>query len=144
MATHASVEGNLKAGLNLVLGGPVDGGSSHRRSNLGGSGPASQPQASANRRMRRTMTREQGRAIETIGHAVDYLNDCYIHEGPDSEVLDFRGPGMDAVRVLVVAQREILATLPLAEPFTLRLWHALLGRKSQLNSTPVVPLSSSR
>jgi len=58
--------------------------------------------------MRRVLTREQGCALEMIGHAVDYLNDCYINEGPDHEVLDFNSPSMDAVRILISAQREVL------------------------------------
>ena len=33
------------------------------------------------RNLRRVLTREQGRALEMIGHAVDYLNDCYLFEG---------------------------------------------------------------
>lgn len=92
----------------------------------------------------RKMTREQGQAIETIGHAFDYLNACYVHRGADDEMLDFRGPQMDAVRILIGARRELLASLPLAEPLPVRLWHALLRRGARIKSSPVVPLSSSR
>ncbi len=125
MATHASVQADLKRFHDTQAAG------------------LSQRQRSASTRMVRTMTREQGRAIETIGHAVDYLEDCYLTEGPDDEVLDFRSPDMDAVRLLISAQRQLLHSLPLTEPMTLRLWHALLRRKSQFNSAAVVPLSSS-
>jgi hypothetical protein len=114
MATPNSVEVELKARLQLIPGGlsacsadlPVDS-YTHRR---------------------RVLSREQGRALETIGHAVDYLTDSYIHEGADHGVLDFRGPGLDAVHILVGAQRQIHSSLPFVEPFRLRLWQALLRR----------------
>jgi hypothetical protein len=97
---------------------------------------------------RRIMTREQGRALEMIGHAVDYLNDSYIHDGPDNEVLDFRNsPNADAVRILIGTQRQIFRSLPMADPFAVRLFNLLLRRKrndSAGMSQDVVPLSSSR
>jgi|GEM_PF-5776862 len=95
-------------------------------------------------RMHRDMTREQGQALETIGHAFDYLNARYLHSGADDEILDFRGPEMDAVRILIGARRELLASLPLIEALPLRLWHALSRRGARIKSVPVVPLSSSR
>lgn len=98
----------------------------------------------AARGMRRVLTREHGCALEMIGHAVDYLNDCYINEGPDHEVLDFNSPSMEAVRILISAQGQILRSLPLTEPFSVRIWNALWRRKSQIKSSGVVPLSSSR
>lgn len=94
--------------------------------------------------MRRIMTREQGCAIEMIGHAIDYLNDCYINEGDDDEILDFNSQSMDAVRILISAQRQILRSLPLTEPLSVRIWNTLRRRKSQMKSSAVVRLSSSR
>lgn len=130
MAMPENVEADLKADVKL----------SHDAE----AAQSPQLQAFPNRRMIRGMTPEQGRAIETIGHAVDYLKDCYLTEGPDEEVLDFRGPEIDAVGILITAQRQILRSLPLTEPLTLRLWHVLLRRKSHYDSAAVVPLSSSR
>ena len=92
----------------------------------------------------RDMTREQGQALETIGHAFDYLHERYLHRGAEEEILDFRGPEMDAVRILIGARRELLASLPLAEPLSVRLWHALLRRGARIKSPAVVTLSSSR
>ena len=130
MATRARVDAHLKADLKLFSGGqPAE---------------LSPPHASRNRRLRRIITREQGRALETIGHAVDYLSDCYLHQGADDEVLNFISPALEAARVLIAARNELLAGLPLRQPITTRLWHALLRRRSPLKSSAVVPLSSSR
>ena len=129
MATNANFEANLKPGLKVV--------SSNHTARL--------PEPpSANGRMRRKITREQGCALEVIGHAVDYLNDSYLYEGADDEIIDFSGPSMDAVRILISAQRQILSSLPLAEPLPQRFWNTLLRRKSQFKASTVVPLSSSR
>ena len=130
MATHARIEPELNEGLKLIAGGQPIGSPEQR--------PSYYP------KLHRVITREQGRALEMIGHAVDYLQDCYLHEGDDDEILDFRGPKMDAVRILVSAQRQIHRSLPLAEPLTVRLWHALLRRKTQYKSAAVMPVSSSR
>lgn len=97
---------------------------------------------------RRIMTREQGRALEMIGHAVDYLNDFYVQNGPDNEILDFRNsPSADAVRLLIEAQRHLFRELPLAEPLSARIWNRLFRRKRSMRRAmpqDVVPLSSAR
>lgn len=114
MATNANFEADLKPGLKVVSG--------NHTPRLPGPSPASG-------RMRRKITREQGCALEVIGHAVDYLNDSYLYEGADDEIIDFSGPSMDAVRILIAAQRQILSSLPLVEPLPLRFWNTLLRRK---------------
>ncbi len=87
---------------------------------------------------RRVMTREQGRALETIGHAVDYLQDIYLHHGPDQEILRSDSPAMEAVRILVATRRELLNSLPLRETFSQRIRNVLFHRKSTANPAPVV------
>jgi hypothetical protein len=130
MASHTSLKADLKVGLKLVSNGQAV--HSAEVTPLHGRG------------LRRTITREQGAAIEMISHAVDYLTDCYLHEGADDVVLDFSAPEMIAAQILISAQRQILHALPLTEPLTLRLWNALLRRKPRFKSPSVVPLSSSR
>lgn len=95
------------------------------------------------RPLRRVMTREQGRALEMIGHAVDYLNDFYIQEGPDEEVIHLAGASTEAVRLLIGMRSRIFQSLPLVEPLSTRFWNAVFGRKSEIQSS-VLPLSSSR
>lgn len=83
------------------------------------------------RNMRRILTREQGRALEMIGHAVDYLNDCYLHEGDEDELISIGGFSSEAIRILVSLRWQILQSAPVREPRTLRLWNALFNRRSQ-------------
>lgn len=163
MATHARFEVDLKADPKRVPNGPSAGPSelqapAHRadaKSPLPWSPVARAVPRATNvveatadlrqhRALRRTITREQGCALETIGHAVDYLNDCYLQEGTETEILDFSGPTMEAVQILISTQRQILRSLPLTETLSVRLRHALLRRKSQLKRAIVVPLTSSR
>lgn len=101
----------------------------------------------------RILTREQGYALETIGHAVDYLNDCYLYEGNDSETIDLSGPPNDAIQILVAARQQIFMSAPLRKPRLLRAWNAIFHRGSRTgpnsstdrhSSKPVSVLSSSR
>lgn len=112
------------------------------------------------RGLRRTLTREQGRALEMIGHAVDYLNDCYLFEGEDNELINVRGSSNQAIQILASLRWHILQSAPIREPRRLRLWNALFhrhdrqrpgvafrragNRGSQGKSVSVLPLSSSR
>lgn len=123
MATHPTIEADRIAILKIARG----------------ENPAAPPswQSSRSPRLRRRIDREQGRALETLGHAVDYLGDCYIQNGSDDDLIDFCGPQMDAVRLLIDAQRDLLASLPLMEPLTLRLWHGL-RRGTPFKSSAVV------
>jgi len=86
---------------------------------------ASNPKA---RSLRRLLTREQGRALEMIGHAVDYLNDCYLFEGSDNELINIGGSSNDAIHILVSLRWQILQSAPVREPRQSRLWNALFHR----------------
>ena len=77
------------------------------RSKLGNSGELNR------RGRRRIINREQGRALEMIGHAVDYLTDCYLWAEPDNHIIDFRCPAMEAVHILTRMKLQILNSLPL-------------------------------
>ncbi len=166
MATRASFETDLKADLKRVPSGQAAGHSESQvpvsrsvmRAPLQwnhmdrvlpaapGGLQAAEPRTyqKSRRKLHRKMTREQGCALEMIGHAVDYLNDGYLQEGAEDEIIDFSGPSMEAIQILIFSQREVLRSLPLTEPLSLRLWNMLLRRKSQFESSAVIPLSSSR
>jgi hypothetical protein len=114
----------------------------------------------SSRSLRRILTREQGRALEMIGHAVDYLNDCYLYEGDDDELINVGGSSAEAIQILVSLRWQILQSAPMREPRTMRLWNALFHRHiserpgvvfhrandngSQNKPVSVLPLSSSR
>ncbi|MHB1935355.1 MAG: hypothetical protein ACYCOR_02075 [Acidobacteriaceae bacterium] len=117
-------------------------------------------ESSNTRNWRRILTREQGRALETIGHAVDYLNDCYLYEGDDAEPIDVSGFSSEAIQILVSLRWQILQSAPLHQPRPARLWNALFRRRAdhrpgvafqraedrtrQSKPAAVLPLSSSR
>ena len=125
MATHPTVEADRIAALKIVRGGY--------------SAALLPPRHSGSRPLRRRIGREQGRALETLGHAVDYLCASYLQNGSDHAILDFRGPEMDAVRLLIDVRRELLASLPLIEPLMVRLWHGLRRHGTPFKSSAVVP-----
>ena len=112
------------------------------------------------RNLRRILTREQGRALEMIGHAVDYLNDCYLYEGEDDELINIGGSCSQAIQILISLRWQILQSAPIREPRAMRLWNALFHRRASdrpgvafhrtgdrpapSNPPSVLPLSSSR
>ena len=112
------------------------------------------------RSLRRILTREQGRALELIGHAVDYLNDCYLYEGDDSEIINIGGSSSEAIQILVSMRWQVLQSVPARESKSQRLWNVFFHRRtnnrpgvifqrtadhgSQAKPGPVLPLTSSR
>ncbi|MEO6965472.1 MAG: hypothetical protein ABI076_06185 [Acidobacteriaceae bacterium] len=180
MATHPRVDANMKADTNRVSDERAF--EMHRKSELPAHAHSIEdsfyraepnlapiaviPQALANppvqHNLRRILPREEGRALEMIGHAVDYLYDCYLYEGDDREIINSGGSTMKALGILAAARIQILQSLPLQESRTTRLWNALFHRSSGRNpersserssdrghdrksqSAAVVPLPSSR
>jgi hypothetical protein len=63
------------------------------------------------------LTRKQGRALELIGHGVDYLVDNYVHEGADDELIDVGVFSEDAIQILQSMRLQILqsANIPAIE-----------------------------
>lgn len=92
--------------------------------------PKALESSSKGRNLRRILTREQGRALEIIGHAVDYLNDCYLYEGEDDELINIGGSSNEAIQILVSLRWQVLRSAPVRESRTLRLWKALLRRNT--------------
>ena len=57
----------------------------------------------------RRLDRESGRALEILGHAIEYLADEYI---PDGQRLDPRDAQVKAVQILMALSREIYNACP--------------------------------
>ena len=81
-------------------------------------------------RGKRRITREQGRALERIGHAADYLFDTYIEQrqakpAPFQQGMHPASPELDAIRMLAHARNRILQSLPIVEPLSHRIWSSL-------------------
>lgn len=56
---------------------------------------------------RRRINRDSGRALEILGHAIEYLTDTWARE-PD---LSAHGP-LDAVQILMAANRKVYYACP--------------------------------
>lgn len=57
---------------------------------------------------RRRINHDSGRALEILGHAIEYLTDTWAHEAD----LSARGP-LDAVQILMAANRKVYFACPL-------------------------------
>ena len=58
---------------------------------------------------RRRISRDDGRALEILGHAIDYLSDEFIHRGG---ALASRDPHVQAVQLLMRLNCEIYLSCP--------------------------------
>jgi hypothetical protein len=61
------------------------------------------------RMLRRRIGPEAGRALEKLGHAVDYLTDEYVYSGRSLAAHD---PQLEAVQMLMAINREIYLSCP--------------------------------
>jgi hypothetical protein len=58
---------------------------------------------------RRRITPEAGRALEILGHAIEYLTDEFVHQGGD---LRAGNSQLEAVQLLMARNREIYYACP--------------------------------
>lgn len=67
---------------------------------------------------RRRISREAGRALEILGHAIEYLADENVHEGRSFSAND---PRVKAIRLLMAVNRQIYFECPVVPTMTERL-----------------------
>jgi hypothetical protein len=70
---------------------------------------------------RRRISPEAGRALEILGHAIEYLTDEYVHEGASFSANDAQ---LKAVQILMAMNRQIYFECPQVPTFRER-WRAL-------------------
>src|SRR5579862_3875582 len=58
---------------------------------------------------RRQISQPAGRALEILGHAIEYLADEYVHEGGS---ISARDPRVEAVQLLMARNREVYFACP--------------------------------
>ena len=87
-------------------------------------------------RGRRRISREQGRALESLGHAADYLLDTYVHTGLDEEILHSLSAEMEAIHMLVLARNRVLEALEIVQPAPRR----FLDLFRRTTTTPILSL----
>jgi len=78
--------------------------------------PASAPAASAAalRCRRRHITPQAGRALEILGHAIEYLTDEFVHRGGSFTARDEQ---LQAVQLLMALNRQVYYECPEALSF---------------------------
>ena len=59
---------------------------------------------------------EAGFALELLGHAIEYLADEYMHDTAMLPSIHSADPRMQAMRLLMAANREVYYACPLKEP----------------------------
>lgn len=65
-----------------------------------------------------------GRALEILGHAIEYLTDEFVHEGGDLTASD---PRLEAVQLLMAVNRRVYFDCPVIPSMSERLWAYLRG-----------------
>jgi hypothetical protein len=86
--------------------------------------PASISTANVTRRIprRRRISPQAGRALEILGHAIEYLSDEFVHAGGSLTANDAR---LEAVQLLMALNRQIYFACP-EVPTLAERWRALL------------------
>jgi len=70
--------------------------------------------------VRRRMTPECGRALERLGHAIEYLTDEFIHDGREGGL---KGPRVDAIQLLMSLNRQVYGECPIVLTLSQRFAH---------------------
>ncbi|HEX3940787.1 MAG TPA: hypothetical protein VHX11_04825 [Acidobacteriaceae bacterium] len=81
---------------------------------------------------RRSISRNNGRALEILGHAIEYLADEYALSAMQLGTLDSGDPRVEAVQLLILLNREVYFSDSEREPLRRRLARWLFG-------SPVLP-----
>jgi hypothetical protein len=83
--------------------------------------------AAGNARVGRRISPQSGRALEILGHAIDYLTDEYIHRGGQFRAGD---PELEATQLLKSANRAVYYACPVVPTFGERCLQLLgIGRR---------------
>ncbi len=78
----------------------------------------------------RRITRDAGRGLEILGHAIEYLADEYALEIERYGALDPTDPRLEAIRILKLLNRKIHYSCPPLEPLGWRIRQFLLRAAS--------------
>ena len=76
---------------------------------------------------RRRISPADGRALELLGHAIEYLADEYALSAAQTGTLDAAAPGIEAIQMLMALNRQIYYACPEIESVTRRIARWMLG-----------------
>jgi hypothetical protein len=82
------------------------------------------PTGVGSRSVRRRTTPEAGFALEILGHAIEYLADEYAHEAGSISSIHSMDPRVEAMRLLMAANRQVYFACPVMPS----LYERVLGR----------------
>ena len=77
---------------------------------------------------RRRTTPEAGFVLEILGHAIEYLADEYVHEAGLLPSVHSGDPRVEAIQLLMAANRQVYFACPLAPSLYQRVAGRLFGR----------------
>ena len=80
------------------------------------------------RSVRRRTTAEAGFALEILGHAIEYLADEYVHHAGLLPSIHSGDPRVEAIQLLMAANRQVYFACPLAPSLYERVVGRLFGR----------------
>lgn len=83
---------------------------------------SAQPVESPSKKIRREVSYESGRALEILGHAIEYLADELVHEGRSAAEESGR---LEAIQLLMSLNRQIYYACPPAPGFGERIRRAV-------------------
>lgn len=73
------------------------------------------------RTARRRITQQAGFALEALGHAIEYLADEYVHAAGSIPSIHSTDPRVQAIQMLMAANREVYYGCPLVPSLSQRL-----------------------
>jgi hypothetical protein len=82
-------------------------------------------------RVRRRIPPVSGRALEILGHAIEYLADEYVLASGLLPSIDAHDPQIEAMQILKQANRAIYFECPVIPPWHVRLKARLLGHRPE-------------
>jgi hypothetical protein len=78
------------------------------------------------KKVRRRISPQAGRALEILGHAIEYLSDEFVHEGG---VFSASDPRLEAIQLLMRVNRQIYLGCP-AVPTLAERWQIFLRART--------------
>jgi hypothetical protein len=85
------------------------------------------PTGVGSRSVRRRTTPEAGFALEILGHAIEYLADEYVHEAGLLPSIHCGDPRVEAIQLLMAANRQVYYACPVVPSLYQRVVHRLFG-----------------
>jgi hypothetical protein len=93
------------------------------------------PLADTNARRRRRISRDAGRGLQILGHAIEYLSDEYVYAGTSLTATDAR---VKAIQILMALNREIYFACP-SNPTLSERFGSWMNRRTAWLRHPVPP-----